>query len=231
MRDLGVEAGRAGRSSGRPSAASRSSRTHTAATTSRRPSSRWTRTASSWRMRVHTIAAMGAYLSTFASCVPTILYATLLAGQYNTPRSTARSRRCSPTPRRWTPIAAPAGRRRLTWWSAWWRRAARDMNMDPAGDPAAQLHHRVPLPDAGRADLRHRQLPRDARPRDRSSPTSPASPRAQGRSCSSAASCAVWASPATSRRAASRRPTSRARWARARACSRPARCAFTRPAR
>ena len=28
---------------------------------------------------------MGAYLSTFASCVPTILYATLLAGQYTTP--------------------------------------------------------------------------------------------------------------------------------------------------
>ncbi|WP_233861816.1 xanthine dehydrogenase family protein molybdopterin-binding subunit [Paraburkholderia adhaesiva] len=36
-------------------------------------------------MRVHTIANVGAYLSTFASCVPTILYATLLAGQYTTP--------------------------------------------------------------------------------------------------------------------------------------------------
>jgi carbon-monoxide dehydrogenase large subunit len=36
-------------------------------------------------MRVNTQAAMGAYLSTFASCVPTILYATLLAGQYTTP--------------------------------------------------------------------------------------------------------------------------------------------------
>jgi carbon-monoxide dehydrogenase large subunit len=36
-------------------------------------------------MRVHTAAAMGAYLSTFASCIPTILYATLLAGQYTTP--------------------------------------------------------------------------------------------------------------------------------------------------
>ncbi len=36
-------------------------------------------------MRVHTVAAMGAYLSTFASCIPTILYATLLAGQYTTP--------------------------------------------------------------------------------------------------------------------------------------------------
>ncbi len=36
-------------------------------------------------MRVHTTANIGAYLSTFASCVPTILYATLLAGQYTTP--------------------------------------------------------------------------------------------------------------------------------------------------
>ncbi len=37
-------------------------------------------------MRVHTTANLGAYLSTFASCVPTILYATLLAGQYKTPK-------------------------------------------------------------------------------------------------------------------------------------------------
>src|SRR5256712_9940906 len=36
-------------------------------------------------MRVTTRANMGAYLSTFASCIRTILYATLLAGQYTTP--------------------------------------------------------------------------------------------------------------------------------------------------
>ncbi|OGA40094.1 MAG: carbon monoxide dehydrogenase [Betaproteobacteria bacterium RIFCSPLOWO2_12_FULL_68_19] len=36
-------------------------------------------------MRVQTTANLGAYLSTFASCIPTILYATLLAGQYTTP--------------------------------------------------------------------------------------------------------------------------------------------------
>src|SRR5690606_29710333 len=36
-------------------------------------------------LRVTTTAAMGSYLSTFASCFPTILYATLLAGQYTTP--------------------------------------------------------------------------------------------------------------------------------------------------
>jgi carbon-monoxide dehydrogenase large subunit len=37
-------------------------------------------------MRVHTDANLGAYLSTFASSVPTILYGTLLAGQYATPQ-------------------------------------------------------------------------------------------------------------------------------------------------
>lgn len=36
-------------------------------------------------LKVDTIANMGAYLSSFASCVPTYLYATLLAGQYTTP--------------------------------------------------------------------------------------------------------------------------------------------------
>jgi carbon-monoxide dehydrogenase large subunit len=36
-------------------------------------------------LRVNTKAAMGAYLSTFASSVPTYLYATLLSGQYNIP--------------------------------------------------------------------------------------------------------------------------------------------------
>ncbi len=36
-------------------------------------------------LRVHTNANLGAYLSTFATAVPTILYGTLLAGQYTTP--------------------------------------------------------------------------------------------------------------------------------------------------
>lgn len=36
-------------------------------------------------LRVHTTANMGAYLSTFASSVPTYLYATLLSGQYAIP--------------------------------------------------------------------------------------------------------------------------------------------------
>ena len=36
-------------------------------------------------LRVHTIANLGAYLSTFASAVPTYLYAPLLSGQYAIP--------------------------------------------------------------------------------------------------------------------------------------------------
>ena len=36
-------------------------------------------------LKVHTVANMGAYLSTFAPAVPTYLYATLLAGTYTTP--------------------------------------------------------------------------------------------------------------------------------------------------
>ncbi|MFO1295789.1 MAG: xanthine dehydrogenase family protein molybdopterin-binding subunit [Rubrivivax sp.] len=37
-------------------------------------------------LNAQTTANMGAYLSTFASCIPTILHATLLAGQYKTPK-------------------------------------------------------------------------------------------------------------------------------------------------
>lgn len=36
-------------------------------------------------LKVNTLANLGAYLSTFSSCVPTYLYGTLLAGQYKTP--------------------------------------------------------------------------------------------------------------------------------------------------
>ncbi len=36
-------------------------------------------------LRVNTVANLGAYLSTFGSCIPTYLYATLLAGVYTTP--------------------------------------------------------------------------------------------------------------------------------------------------
>ncbi|MFN7960660.1 MAG: molybdopterin cofactor-binding domain-containing protein [Thermoanaerobaculia bacterium] len=41
-------------------------------------------------LRVHTHAAMGAYLCTFSPAIPTILYATLLSGQYDIPAIYAR---------------------------------------------------------------------------------------------------------------------------------------------
>ena len=98
------------------------------------------------------------------------------------------------------------------------------------GDPAQELHHQVPVRDAGRPDLRRRRLrgaPRqgDADRRRRRLRC------AQGRFGRERARSAASATPATSRRAASRRRTSPARSARARACSRPARCASIRPAR
>ena len=46
---------------------------------------RSTRTAKFTALKVSTIANMGAYLSTFATCIPTYLYGTLLAGTYTTP--------------------------------------------------------------------------------------------------------------------------------------------------
>ena len=82
---LRLEDASAGRSSGPPSAARASSPTPMAATTSPRPQLALDADGNFTALKVHTIANMGAYLSTFASCVPTYLYATLLAGQYKTP--------------------------------------------------------------------------------------------------------------------------------------------------
>ncbi len=49
------------------------------------PNSRSTPSGKFLGLKVHTLANMGAYLSTFATAVPTYLYATLLAGTYTTP--------------------------------------------------------------------------------------------------------------------------------------------------
>jgi carbon-monoxide dehydrogenase large subunit len=76
-------------------------------------------------LKVSTIANMGAYLSTFAPCVPTYLYGTLLAGSARR-RSMSRSRRSSPIPLPSMPIAAPDGRKPPSCWSGWsTRRPAR----------------------------------------------------------------------------------------------------------
>ena len=69
-------------------------------------------------LRVDTTANMGAYLSTFASCIPTILYATLLAGQYKTPaiHCTVKAVFTNTAP---VDAYRGAGRKRPTWSSAW----------------------------------------------------------------------------------------------------------------
>ncbi len=83
-------------------------------------------------LRVKTIANMGAYLSTFASSVPTILYATLLAGQYKTPAIYAEVKAVFTNT---SPVDAyrGAGRPEATYVvERIVEQAARDMNMNPA---------------------------------------------------------------------------------------------------
>jgi aerobic carbon-monoxide dehydrogenase large subunit len=83
-------------------------------------------------MRVKTLANMGAYLSTFASSVPTILYATLLAGQYKTPAIYCEVKALFTNT---TPVDAyrGAGRPEATYLvERLVETAARDMKMDPA---------------------------------------------------------------------------------------------------
>lgn len=83
-------------------------------------------------LKVITDANMGAYLSTFAPCVPTYLYATLLAGQYTTPKIYAGVRA-------WFTNTVPvdayrgAGRPEATYVvERIVEEAARSMNLDPA---------------------------------------------------------------------------------------------------
>ena len=83
-------------------------------------------------MRVKTIANMGAYLSTFASSVPTILYATLLSGQYKTPAIYAEVKAVFTNT---APVDAyrGAGRPEATYVvERIVEQAARDLKMDPA---------------------------------------------------------------------------------------------------
>jgi len=82
-------------------------------------------------LRVKTIANMGAYLSTFSTAVPTILYATLLAGQYKTPAIYAEVKAVFTNT---APVDAyrGAGRPEATYVvERVVEQAARDMKMDP----------------------------------------------------------------------------------------------------
>jgi carbon-monoxide dehydrogenase large subunit len=83
-------------------------------------------------LRVRTLANMGAYLSTFASSVPTYLYATLLAGQYRTPAIHAEVKALFTHT---TPVDAyrGAGRPEATYLlEKLVEKAARELKMDPA---------------------------------------------------------------------------------------------------
>ncbi len=122
-------------------------------------------------MRVHTIANMGAYLSTFASSVPTILYATLLAGQYATPAIYAEVKAVFTNT---VPVDAYRGAGRpgsdLRRRAAGRNRRARDEPRS-GGNPPPQLHPHVSVCDAGRPHLRHRRLRNRASPARWNSPT------------------------------------------------------------
>ncbi len=90
-----------------------------AATMSRTPSWLSMRAAKCLGLRVHTIANLGAYPSTFWSMVPTWLYAPLLSGPVQSSRDLRRGRRGLHQHRRLsTPFAAQAARRRPSWSSA-----------------------------------------------------------------------------------------------------------------
>ena len=83
-------------------------------------------------LRVKTIANMGAYLSTFASSVPTYLYGTLMAGQYKTPAIYVEVRSMFTNT---APVDAyrGAGRPEATYVvERLVETAARDLSMDPA---------------------------------------------------------------------------------------------------
>ena len=93
---------------------------------------------------------MGAYLSTFASSVPTILYATLLAGQYKTPAIYCEVKAVFTNT---APVDAyrGAGRPEATYVvERLVEQAARDLKMDPAALRRQNFITRVPVPDAGR---------------------------------------------------------------------------------
>ena len=165
-------------------------------------------------MRVHTTANMGAYLSTFASCIPTILYATLLAGQYTTPAIYAKSPRCSPTRRRSTRIAAP-GRPEATYLlERLVSIAAKEMGIAQGEIRRRNFITTFPVPDAGGADVRQRRLSR-GHGQGRATGRRRRVCRAQAGVGGEGQIARASAIRATSKPAASRRPTSPARWARA----------------
>ncbi len=119
-------------------------------------------TASFLALRVHTIANLGAYLSTFAS-------ACRRSSTRRCSRASTRRRRSTPRSTAVFTNTAPvdayrgAGRPEATYLVERIVETARARaEHRPGRDPSPQLHHDVPVRDAGRAHLRHRRLRRDA---------------------------------------------------------------------
>ena len=96
---------------------------------------------------------MGAYLSTFACCVPTYLYATLLSGQYNIPAIYAE---VDAVYTNTAPVDAyrGAGRPEATYVvERLVETAAREMKIDPAEFRRRNFITSLSASDAGHHDL------------------------------------------------------------------------------
>ena len=188
------------------------------------------RTARSSALRVSTIANLGAYLSTFASSVPTYLYAPLLSGQYDIPAIYCE---VDGVYTNTAPVDAyrGAGRPEATFVvERLVEVAAREIGMDPAKfrrrNYIKKFPHQTPVIMTYDAGDYHASLGKGAgacrlqRLRPAASARAPAT-----------ASCAASASRPTSRPAASRRRRRSARSAPASACGNRPRCGSIRPAR
>ena len=152
-------------------------------------------------LRVNTKANMGAYLSTSA-CIPTYLYATLLAGHTRRRPCCWTSRPTTPTRPRWTLIVAPAGRKPPTSWRPWSRSAARTWGWTRRKSVGVTSFRSTPSPTRPERFSTTSATTRPAWTRRWSLRTTPASPRVVVRP-SARASCAASVSPPTSKLAAS----------------------------
>ena len=212
------------RSNGPPSARKASCPTRMAATTSPMSSWRSTRTPSSLALKVSTIANMGAYLSTFATCIPTYLYGTLLAGTYTTPAIYVETKAVFTNT---VPVDAYRGAGRPE--ATFLLERIVDLAADELGIDPAELRRRNFIP----ADAFPYQTPvalqydsgdysdDPANWRCRR-PITPGFEAAAPGGGARAANCAASASPPISRPAASRRRRWSARWAPAPGCSKSA---------
>ena len=180
-------------------------------------------------LRVHTIANLGAYLSTFSSSVPTYLYAPLLSGQYNIPaiycEVDAVYTNTAPVDA-YRGAGPPGGDLR--------RRAhGRDRGArDSAAIPPSSAARTSSRPSRIRRRSSWPMTPAITAPRSTRrwrSPTTRASARARPPQ-PPRASCAASAFPPISRPAASRRRRRSARSAPASACGNRRRCASIRSA-